>query len=114
MEKSDAAPTTTFVLVEVLGRKFASPEYTAVKVCVPSVRVLVVNAALPAASGSVKSAVVPSNNVTLPVGTPLVVLAACIVKISGMPRLGLLVEADSAVSVGACVMLTLAGVSATV
>jgi hypothetical protein len=102
------------VIAEVLGRKFVSPEYAAVRVWVPRENVLVVNAALPARSGIEESAVVPSSTMTLPVGRPLVVLAACIANVTGSPRLGLPVEADNAVSVGACVMLRLAGVNATV
>ena len=76
--KSGAAPTVTVALAEVLGRKFESPAYTALKRWVPSVRALVVNVAPPAAdSGATPSAAAPSNSVTLPVGTPLVVLATC-------------------------------------
>jgi hypothetical protein len=114
MEKSDAAPTTTLAIVEVLGKKLVSPEYAAVRVCVPSVSVPVVNAAPPAASGMADTTVVPSSNVTLPVGTPLVVLDACMVSVTGRPEVGLVVDADSRVSVGACVMVKLAGVRDTV
>jgi hypothetical protein len=114
MEKSEAAPTTMFELAEVLGRKFVSPEYAAVRVCIPSASALVLIAAPPAESGIVESAFVPSSSVMFPVGTPVVALAAHIVNVSGRPRLGVLIEADSAVSVGACAMLRLAGGSATV
>jgi hypothetical protein len=75
-EKSDAAPTVTLATPEALARKLPSPEYTALKLCIPSPSELVLNVAPPAVSGTTASAVAPSSNVTLPVGTPLVVLVA--------------------------------------
>lgn len=57
---------------EVLPLKFVSPAYTAVMECEPTVSVEVVNVAFPVPSSVwLPSVVVPSLNVTLPVGVPL-------------------------------------------
>jgi len=106
--KPDVVPTTMLAVVDVLGRKFESPEYTALKLCVPSASELVLKAAAPATRGTDDSTVVPSSRVTLPVGTPLVVLAVCIVSVKVAPGPSALVEADTAVTVGACAMAKLA------
>ena len=50
--------------------KFGSPPYAAVRLCVPGVRAEAWKAALPLASVPVPSVVVPSRNVTVPVGEP--------------------------------------------
>jgi hypothetical protein len=47
----------------------------------------------------------PSANAMEPVGTPLVMLVACTVRVTGRPRPGELLEAESEVCVGACAML---------
>jgi hypothetical protein len=55
---------------DVLVVKFESPPYTAVIECVPSASVVVVNVAFLLLSVPVPSSVVPSMNVTVPVGVP--------------------------------------------
>ena len=75
------------------------------RLCAPSVSELVVVVAAPVESGTTESVVLPSESVTEPVGTPLVVLVACTVSVTGRPNPGELVEAESEVSVGACAML---------
>ncbi len=111
--KSDAAPTVTFVVAEVLARKFESPAYTALKLCAPEPSALVLNAAPPVASETTDKTVDPSSTVTLPVGTPLVVLAAWIFSVTDAPAAGALVETESVVSVGAFAIVRLAGVTPT-
>jgi hypothetical protein len=113
--KSDAAPTASSAVADPLGRKFASPEYDALRLCAPNASPLVVNEAAPAESATTAIDVLPSASVMEPVGTPLVVLVACTVSVMGRPNPGALVDAVSEVSVGACAMLRLtAGVTATV
>lgn len=65
------------------------------------------NDALPAASGAIPSAAVPSSTVTLPVGTPLVVLATCIVSVTDAPNDGVLVDGDTVSTVGALAIVRL-------
>src|ERR1700676_4285798 len=72
---------------EVLPVKFASPPYTAVIECDPTASVDVVNAALPLLSVPVPSTVVPSLNVTDPVGVPVVNDFTVAVKVTGFPCL---------------------------
>jgi hypothetical protein len=103
----------TAAAAEVLARKFESPAYTALKLCVPSPSALVLNAAPPAESGTTDSTVVPSSTVTLPVGTPLVTLAAWMFSVTGWPAVGVLAEADSVVNVGAFAIVTLPDTEAT-
>ena len=56
---------------DVLGEKFASPEYCAVMVWDPTVSDDVLNvAATPPLIGNALSCVAPSKNVTVPVGVP--------------------------------------------
>jgi hypothetical protein len=107
--KLDVVPTTMLAVADVLERKFESPEYTALTLCVPSASELVLKAAAPADRGAVDNTVAPSSKVMLPVGTPLVVLDAWIVSVMVAPTPGMVVEADIAVSVGACAMVSLAG-----
>ena len=63
---------------EVLPAKLASPLYTAVMECVPTVSVDVVNAAFPALSVPVPSVAVPFLNVTVPVGVPDVAVTVAV------------------------------------
>ena len=112
--KSAAAPTVTFVPAEMLGRKFPSPEYAALKLCEPNASALVLNAAVPPASCTTDSTAVPSITVTLPDGTPLVVLAAWTFSVIGPPRLNAAVDVAADVSVGACAIVKLAGNTLTV
>jgi hypothetical protein len=70
---------------DVLPVKFASPPYTAVIECDPTASVDVVNAALPLLSAPVPSLVVPSLNVTDPVGVPVVDDCTIAVKVTGLP-----------------------------
>src|ERR1700693_874840 len=72
---------------EVLPGESASPPYTAVIECDPTARVDVVNAALPLLSVPVPSTVVPSLNVTDPVGVPVVNDFTVAVKVTGFPCL---------------------------
>lgn len=58
---------------------------TAVIECEPAARVDVVNVALPLLSVTVASDVVPSLNVTVPVGVPLVDGFAVAVKVTALP-----------------------------
>ena len=62
---------------EVLAEKFVSPPYCAVSECVPAVSAEVANVAMPLLfRDPVPSAVVPSKNVTVPVGVPVAVTVA--------------------------------------
>jgi hypothetical protein len=70
---------------EVLPVKFASPPYTAVIECDPTASVDVVNVALPPLSVPVPSTLVPSLNVTDPVGVPVVDDFTVAVKVTGFP-----------------------------
>ena len=62
----------------MLAAKLASPLYTAVMECVPSVSFVVVNAAVPALSEPVPSVAVPFLNVTVPVGVPEVTVTVAV------------------------------------
>src|SRR6202035_753412 len=63
---------------EVLPAKLASPLYTAVMECVPTVNAAVLNAAVPALSVLVPSVAVPFLNVTVPVGVPDVTVTVAV------------------------------------
>jgi hypothetical protein len=56
--------------VELVGAKFASPEYVANTLCVPIGNVLLMIVAAPPLSVAVPSAVPPLYSVTYPVGVP--------------------------------------------
>ena len=77
----------------MLPLKLPFPAYTAVIECVPAVREDVVNVARPLVSSEVDpSVVVPSMNVTVPVGTPDPLTVA--VKVTPAPKVdGLLLDA---------------------
>jgi hypothetical protein len=60
------------VAVLVSVKKLLSPEYTAVIECVATDSEFVVSVAMPEVSGTEPSGVVPSRNVTLPVGVDTV------------------------------------------
>ena len=65
------AVTVSASAADVLPVSFASPPYTAVMLCVPSVSDEVVYAATPLLlTATEPSVLVPSMNVTLPVGVP--------------------------------------------
>ena len=62
------------------------PEYTAVMVCLPGVRTVVVRVALPLLSrGTVPRTVEPSSNVTVPVGVPAPLDATVVLRTTGWP-----------------------------
>jgi hypothetical protein len=78
-EVVDAAWVTAWERAgEVLAPKLASPLYTAVMECVPTVSVEVVNVAVPALSEPVPNATVPFLNVTVPVGVPDVAVTVAV------------------------------------
>jgi hypothetical protein len=62
-----ALVTVTVATADVLAALFASPLYTAVNACVPTVRLATVATARPPVSGNVTSGVAPSRNCTVPV-----------------------------------------------
>jgi hypothetical protein len=67
----EAGLTVSVSAVEVLAEKFVSPLYTAVMECVPGSRPLyIMRAGPPAERVAVLRLVVPSINVTVPVGVP--------------------------------------------
>jgi hypothetical protein len=75
----NAAPTASDTAADVLaanvGDPVVVPAYIAVKLCVvPAASELVVYTAVPLATATVPSVDVPSRNVMLPVGVPLVAL----------------------------------------
>jgi hypothetical protein len=63
-------PTISISVDDMLARKFASPPYMAVIECDPTERAAVVNVAFWPLSIPVPIGVVPSMNVTVPVGVP--------------------------------------------
>jgi hypothetical protein len=75
------------IAADVLPVKFASPPYAAVIEWVPTESDEVVNAACRLAlSVLVPIGVLPSKNCTVPVGSPVVELAAVAVKVTGLPN----------------------------
>ena len=71
---------------ETLVRRPGDPEYTAVKVCLPVVRPVVVKVALPPLSRvAVPRTVEPSSNVTVPVGIPAPLEATVVLRTTGWP-----------------------------
>jgi hypothetical protein len=82
------SPTCSTMAAEVLPVKLASPLYTAVMLRVPAaVSVTVVVARPLATATAVPSAAVPSKNVTVPPGKPLVLEATVAVSVIGEPRM---------------------------
>lgn len=72
---------------DVLSMKFAVPVYTAVMECASAERVVVVKAAIPPVSVFEVSVVVPSLNVTLPVGADEVLDVTFAVIVTDCPYL---------------------------
>jgi hypothetical protein len=71
---------------ETLVRTPGDPEYTAVMVCLPGVRAVVVRVALPLLSrGAVPRTVEPSWNVTVPVGVPAPLDVTVVLRTTGWP-----------------------------
>ena len=85
---SDVAALFTICIstAEVLPVKLASPPYTTVIECDPTASVDVLNVALPLLRIPVPMVVVPSLNVTDPVGVPVVDEFTVAVKITEFPR----------------------------
>jgi hypothetical protein len=79
--------TTCDRTAEVLGRKVASPLYTAVIECVPTGRVEVVYLAIPPLSAPVFNVVVPSLNITVPDGVPAVEDFTVAVNVTDWPKI---------------------------
>ena len=77
------AATATLATVELLALKLLSPPYAAVMLWVPAVRAPVEKFATPLPlRAELPSEVVPSKNVTMPVGTPAVPGATVAVKVT--------------------------------
>src|SRR4051812_38387521 len=80
---------------DVLVLKFVSPLYTALIECEPTLKLLVVNDALPLVSVCVPSEVVPSKNCTLPPMVPAVALETVAVTVTAAPyAAGLTLDAN--------------------
>jgi hypothetical protein len=90
--------TTCDSTAEVLGRNVASPPYTPVIECVPTVSVEVVNFAIPLLSVLEPNVVVPSLKVTVPVGVPVVDFTEA-VNVTDWPKIEGFSEDDNAVEV---------------
>jgi hypothetical protein len=91
---------------EVLTEKFVSPPYCAVSECVPAVSAEVASVAAPLLfSDPVPSAVVPSKNVTVPVGVPVpgAIAVKVAVSVTIPPATEGFTSAVSAVAVEACI-----------
>ncbi|MEP7296795.1 MAG: hypothetical protein ABI702_11450, partial [Burkholderiales bacterium] len=71
--------TVSLSALDVLVRLLASPEYTAVRLCVPSVAKLVTSVATPDATVPVPSVVAPSLKVTVPLEFVPVMVAVSVV-----------------------------------
>lgn len=88
---------------DVLPVKSALPPYTAVIEWLPTVRVEVVNFALPALSVRAPSTVAPFLKVTLPVGIPVVDECTVVVNVTAAPKTDGFFEDTSVVVVAAFV-----------
>jgi hypothetical protein len=81
-----AAKTTWFKTVEALAANMESPPYAAVTECVPTVSVDVVKVATALLfKAPVPSAVVPSRNVTVPLGVPGLLDVIVAVNVTAVP-----------------------------
>src|SRR5689334_18836503 len=90
--------TTCITDVDVLGLWVESPEYSAVMVCVATLRLEVMNVAVPADSvTALPSATPPSLNVTVPVASEGLTVA---VKVTAAPKVEGLSDDMSVVVVG--------------
>jgi hypothetical protein len=95
------AKTTWLKTVEVLAANLESPPYAAVIKCVPTVSVGVVKVAIALLfKAPVPSEVVPSRNVTVPVGIPEVGDATVEVNVTGAPLDAEMAELTNATVVG--------------
>src|SRR5712691_13331049 len=93
--------TTWLTVAEVAALTLVSPEYVAVKGCVATLRVDVVQVALPAASATALQIVVtPSLTVTVAVGEPGVTVA---VNVTDCPYTDGVPEVERLTTPGACV-----------
>lgn len=106
MEKSSGAFIVSVSAADVLTAKLASPPYLAVIEWVPtdSDEVLKVACAL-APNMPVAIWVVPSENVTMPVGVPVVELETVAVNVTDCPKVARFAEDISAVELAACWMV---------
>ena len=102
-----AAVTVTLAAVEVDEPLAASPPYAAVMECAPTPRLLVVNTAIPVPFKVIDPIeVVPSLNVTVPVGTLEPPTSATVaVRLTAVPAVTELGAALKAVVVGVCTMI---------
>jgi len=92
--------TTTVATDDMDPAKLESPEYDAVMLCEPAASVEVENVAAPLFTVAVPSEVVPSLNVTVPVGLPLPDCAVTVaVNCTLCPTVGVMFEAVSEVLV---------------
>lgn len=109
MVKSGGGVLTVCVnAAEVLAMNVASPEYFAVIECDPAVRVEVAKVACAVASRApVPSVLVPSRNVTLPVGVPADALVTAAVKVTACPVVAGFAEDVTVVVVLAVATVTL-------
>ena len=98
------AVTVTLAAVEVDEPLAASPLYAAVMECAPTLRVLVVYTAIPVPFNVIDpSEVVPSLNVTVPVGTLEPPTSATVaVKLIAVPAVAEVGAALKVVLVGVC------------
>lgn len=79
------AAMTSITALDVLPPKFASPLYTAVIECDPSVNADVVNVATPETTVPDPSNVAPSKNCTVPVNVPAVLLSTAAMNVTACP-----------------------------
>lgn len=74
--------TTSIRALDVTALKLASPEYEAVMLWLPTASVVLVNVVCPFVRVPVPRVVVPSRNVTVPVGVPVAGMTAATVAVN--------------------------------